>query len=238
MFPSKGRKKRRKTSHNQSIEARDGPSELPAAAPHHIEKQQLSRSKVDRQKIHEDKLALSQKLRQLSSQKRLKECVDLYESAVHDELRDAHHASIAVDCCARCGDVYEAERIVNEMLSQQSSQKLQRKGKTNHQSYFWEGRKQFSYKQVPIQAWTALLKGYVHSGMMAKAYSLFDRLCDAHRSSLSAIEGEGGGKKNRKKSKTGEVENGPNVRTFNTLLRGCLWTATSLTFGETQHCGQ
>ena len=233
MFPSKGRKRRRKTSHNQSIEARDGPSELPAAAPHHIEKQQLSRSKVDRQKIHEEKLALSQKLRQLSSQKRLKECVDLYESAVHDELRDAHHASIAVDCCARCGDVYEAERIVSEMLSQQSSQKLQRKGKTYHQSYFWEGRKQFSYKQVPIQAWTALLKGYVHSGMMAKAYSLFDHLCDAHRSSLSSIEGEGGGKKNGKKRKTGEVENGPNVRTFNTLLRGCLWTATSLTIGDT-----
>ena len=233
--PSKGngRKKRRKNSHNQCIEAHDGRSELPAAAPHHIEKQQLRRRLVDRAKIHEEKLALSQKLRQLSSQKRLKECVDLYESAAHDELRDAHHASIAVDCCARCGDVYEAERIVSEMLSQQSSQKSLHKEHTHHQSYFWEDRKQFSYKQVPIQAWTALLKGYVHSGMMCKAYSLFDHLCDAHRSSLSAIDGEGGGKKNGKKRKTGEVENGPNVRTFNTLLRGCLWTATSLTIGDT-----
>ncbi len=68
--------------------------------------------------------------------------------------------------------------------------------------------------------------------MMARAYSLFDHLCNAHRYAISAIDGEGGGKKNRKKRKTDEAENGPNVRTFNTLLRGCLWTATSLTFGE------
>jgi pentatricopeptide repeat protein len=177
-------------------------------------------------------------LRQLSSQKRLRECVDLYASAAHDELRDAHHGSIVIDCCARCGDVREAERIVSEMLSQQSSRKSQHREKTRQHSYFWEDHKQFSYKQVPIQAWTALLKGYAHSGMMARAYSLFDHLCNAHRYAISAIDGEGGGKKNRKKRKTDEAENGPNVRTFNTLLRGCLCTATSLTFGETQHCGQ
>jgi pentatricopeptide repeat protein len=233
MSPSKGRKRRRKTSHSQSIEAHDGSYELLVVDPHHVEKQQLRRRQVDRQKIHEEKLALSQKLRQLSSQKRLKECVDLYESAAHDELRDAHHGSIAVDCCARCGDVHEAERIVSEMLSQQSSRKSQHRGKLHQQSYFWEDRKQFSYKQVPIQAWTALLKGYVHSGMMAKAYSLFNHLCDAHRSALSAIDGESGRKKNRKTREVNEVENGPNVRTFNTLLRGCLWTATLLTVGDT-----
>lgn len=201
----------------------------------------------DRQQIHEDKLALSQKLRQLSSQKRLKECIDLYESAVYDKLRDAHHGSIVVDCCARCGDIHEAERILGSMLvssqkqtSRQSRQ--QQKGNKRRQSslYFWENHKHFSYKHVPIQAWTALLKGYVHSGVMAKAYSLFQHLCDAHShrsSTTSAIIGHNDnddddksvGKLNRKKrTTTTVVENGPNVRTFNTLLRGCLWTATSI----------
>jgi pentatricopeptide repeat protein len=236
MSPSKGRMKRRKRSHDQSAEARDGSSKLPAAASQNSRKPKhpLHHRQVDRQKIHEEKLALSQQLRQLSSQKRLRECVDLYESAVNNELRDVHHGSIVIDCCARCGDINEAERIVNSMLSQQTSLKSQKEETMHQHSCFWEDHRQISYTKVPIQAWTALMKGYVHSGMMAKAYSLFEHLCGASRSAISAIDGEGGEKKNRKKRKVGEAE-GPNVRTFNTLLRGCLWTATSLTFGDSSN---
>jgi len=200
------KKKKRKRSHKST----DGGGNQ--------HQQQLS--KVDKQKTHEEKLALSQQLRQLSSQKRLKECIELYKSTTNDELRDAHHGSIVVDCCARCGDVQQAEKIVYDMLSQSSQSKSQQKDNNIIPSYFWQEYKQITYKAVPIQAWTALLKGYVHSGMMDKADSLFTYLCDTHRAILLASNN---GSKKRKR----ETENGVNVRTLNTLLRGCLWTATS-----------
>jgi len=207
MDHTKHKKKRRKRSHKST----DGGGN----------QHQQQVSKVDKQKRHEEKLVLSQQLRQLSSQKRLKECIELYKSPTNDELRDAHHGSIVVDCCARCGDVQQAEKIVYDMLSTTSQSKSSQKDIKVIPAYFWQEYKQFSYKTVPIQAWTALLKGYVHSGMMDKADSLFTYLCDTHRAILLASNN---GSKKRKR----DAENGVNVRTLNTLLRGCLWTATSL----------
>lgn len=218
MDPPKHKRKRRKRSHNHNKSEGDatrhssGQTAASHSRGHKDRPQKKNLSPIDKQKRHEEALALSQQLRQLSSQKRLKECIDMYHSPTYDELRDAHHGSIVVDCCARCGDVEAAEKIVNGMLQSRKS------SKNEPCQYFWEGYKHFSYKQVPIQAWTALLKGYVHSGMMAKADSLFQYLC--------AVQTSDGGNKQRKR-KSG-ADNGLNVRTLNTLLRGCLWTATSL----------
>lgn len=157
----------------------------------------------------------------------MQECLDLYRSSTNDELRDAHHGSIVVDCCARCGDANEAERVVNEMLlvSQSKQTSMNEKQRTDRKQphYFWESCKRFSYKHVPIQAWTALLKGYVHSGMMEKADSLFNHLCDVHHHLSTTTTTNTGTKRKRDGH-----DNGPNVRTLNTLLRGCLWTATSI----------
>ncbi len=226
------RKKRRKQRHNQCRNVDDD-----GRHDSHARRQPAAPSttvgKIDRQKKHEEALALSQQLRLLSSQKRMQECLNLYRASSNDELRDAHHGSIVIDCCARCGDANEAERVVNEMLlvsrSKQTSsssssssankKSLHEKQRTGHRQphYFWEEYNRFSYKYVPIQAWTALLKGYAHLGMMEKADSLFHHL--AHN-----MIAPGGTKRKRDGN-----ENGPNVRTLNTLLRGCLWTATSLT---------
>ncbi len=91
------------------------------------------------------------------------------------------------------------------------------------------------YKRVPIQAWTALLKAYAHSGEMSKADSLFTYLMSSSSSSSSSSSlagGNGGGGKKRKHTndtKNNHHKNSPNVRTFNTLLRGCMWTAASIT---------
>ena len=74
---------------------------------------------------------------------------------------------------------------------------------------------------VPIQAWTALLKAYVHSGEMSKADSLFEYLIQMSSSATSASPSPAAAANKNKK-------NGPNVRTFNTLLRGCMWTAASI----------
>ncbi|KAL7544389.1 hypothetical protein ACHAWF_007767 [Thalassiosira exigua] len=188
----------------------------------HQQQQQQQQGREDRQKRHQEKLALSQRLRGLSSQKRLRECVALYRSPANDELRDAHHASVVVDCCARCGDVDEAEAVVGGLLRPSSG--TTRGDDGPEEGYFWERRRPEASKGVPIQAWTALLKGYVHSGMMAKADALFRHLCSAES---PAPEADDGSHKKRKRAKDGR-ENGANVRTLNTLLRGCLWTATSL----------
>ena len=158
----------------------------------------------------QEALALSEKLRQLSSKKRRKECLELYRSPINAAIRDGYHGSIVVDCCARCGDIVEAENTVIDMMQANKHNKLtqQRDG-----HFFWLDDP-LSYQKVPIQAWTALLKGYAHKGEMGKADSLFGYLCSTTpaKSILS--------KKRKQK-------HDPNVRTLNTVLRGCMWTATS-----------
>ncbi len=181
-------------------------------------------SPIEKQQIHQRKLDLSQQLRALSSQKRLAECLRLYNSLSNDELRDAHHGSIVVDCCARCGDVVEAEGVVIGMLRGKSDVTKQQQQRESE--YFWVQSSSSSYyKRVPIQAWTALLKAYAHSGEMSKADSLFEYLM----SSSSSAAASGAGKKRKQADDKNNHRNSPNVRTFNTLLRGCMWTAASIT---------
>ena len=60
---------------------------------------------------------------------------------------------------------------------------------------------------INIETNTALLKGYAHAGLMHMGASLFQQMC------------------------RGKGRNRPNVRTLNTLLRGCLWTAASVGMG-------
>jgi len=124
-------------------------------------------------------LALSSKLKELSSRKRLQEALRLYHDASNDAVRDGHHGSIMVDCCSRCGDVKAGERIVSDMEA--------------------------AGTHVSLQAKTALLKGYSHSGQIKKGIELYRSMCASR-----------------------DRRDQPNVRTLNTLLRGCLWTAASL----------
>lgn len=126
-------------------------------------------------------LEFSRKLKDLSRQKKLDEAVSLYWSSQYDEIRDEHHACIVVDCCARCGDVTAAEQIVHQLQQ-------------NHGD-----------SGINVETQTALLKAYVHAGMMTEAMRLF-RSIDK-----------------------------PNVRTLNTLLRGCLWTAAAPTQQQHHH---
>lgn len=120
-------------------------------------------------------MALSAQLKDYSRQKRLDEAIALYwkKDAV---VRDEHHACIVVDCCARCGSVQEAEKIVEELKKR--------------------------VDKINVTTMTALLKGYAHSGRMQRAIEVFRDMCDEK-----------------------ELWDRPNVRTLNTLLRGCLWTA-------------
>lgn len=50
-------------------------------------------------------LALSAKLKEFSTQKRLQDALDLYWHESNDDVRDGHHACILVDCSARCGAI-------------------------------------------------------------------------------------------------------------------------------------
>jgi pentatricopeptide repeat protein len=58
--------------------------------------------------------------------------------------------------------------------------------------------------KINVTTQTALLKGYAHAGQMPKAVAVFREMCAEE-----------------------ETWDQPNVRTLNTLLRGCLWTAAA-----------
>ena len=106
----------------------------------------------------------------------------------------------------------EAERVVTSMLGTDVTK----------DQYIWEKYDHIPYKRMPIQAWTALLKGYVHGGLMAKADSLFMALCGN-----AAADVNDGSSKKRKRVERNHGDRA-NVRTLKTLLRGCLWSAATL----------
>lgn len=125
----------------------------------------------------EEAIALSTELKTLSIQKRLNDALKLYYDPSNDSVRDEYHACIIIDCCSRCGHIQGALKVVQSLQKQQRG-------------------------NVNVQTKTALLKGYVHSGMIRDAFLLYQDM-------------------NQMKNKSQR----PNVRTLNTLLRGCLWSA-------------
>ena len=131
-----------------------------------------------RQGPSNEALLLSEELKELSRQKKLDEALALYRSPSKKNILDGHHACIIVDCCARCGSFAEGEQIVKELVD--------------------------SGTHVNVETKTALMKGFAHSGQIAKADNLFSSMC----------------------SEKARVDR-PNVRTVNTILRGCLWSAAS-----------
>lgn len=58
-----------------------------------------------RQPPSEAALALSAKLKEYSTQKRLDDALKLYWHESNDSIRDEHHACIMIDCSARCGAI-------------------------------------------------------------------------------------------------------------------------------------
>jgi tRNA G46 methylase TrmB len=134
----------------------------------------LTNKKRKRQLVSQEALALSAQLKDLSRQKRLDQVLHLYWNA---KDRDAHHACMVIDCCARCGHVAEAERVFQSQPDTSSCN---------------------------VEMHTALLKAFAHAGQIYKADALFSTMCEPQSQVI------------------------PNVRTLNTLLRGCLWTATCI----------
>eukprot|EP00559_Dactyliosolen_fragilissimus_P004037 CAMPEP_0184859472 /NCGR_PEP_ID=MMETSP0580-20130426/4460_1 /TAXON_ID=1118495 /ORGANISM="Dactyliosolen fragilissimus" /LENGTH=994 /DNA_ID=CAMNT_0027356111 /DNA_START=159 /DNA_END=3143 /DNA_ORIENTATION=+ len=165
-------------------------------------------------------LEFSSVLKDYSSKKMLREALEYYHHPSKDDLRDVHHGSIVVDCCARCGDFHEAERVVLDMHTTLSRKKKgdgvllltppasaadndididkKKKDENSMGIHIYRGG------GVPVQAHTALMKAYAHAGKMERAMTLYRQMFHLQN------------KKER-----------PNIRTFNTLLRGCMWTAST-----------
>lgn len=140
---------------------------------------QAQKKPKKRKKLSQGALRLSSKLQELSQKKLLSQALEIYWDSQNEKIRDGFHACIAVDCCARCGDMEEAEKIIKE---------VKRSGRV-----------------VNVETKTALIKGYSHSGDMARSSEIFESMC-----------------------KEKAFEHQPNVRTLNTFLRGCMWTAATL----------
>jgi pentatricopeptide repeat protein len=186
------------TSSSSSVERKD-PKRKRRHHHHHSDKEQMNRTstlsidktkkkfkkdhgsrpsnfrKKKQQPPSSQALELSKQLQALSRQKKLTEALDLYWNNKNDNCiqRDEHHACIVIDCCAKCGDVSNAERIFHTSSLQPN-------------------------KHPNVTTQTALLKVYVHAGEIDKAMTLFQNI------------------------------HTPNIRTLNTLLRGCLWTPVGL----------
>lgn len=141
----------------------------------HHEKQNsgIKRQRPHTKKLSAEAIELTKQLQEYSRHKRLDQALQLYWSRENNSVRDGHHACILVDCCARCGDVEEAEKVI-EALGENCN----------------------------VETNTALIKAYAHSGRILQAIELFRKMSTSK-------------------------DNKPNVRTLNTLLRGCLWTASA-----------
>jgi hypothetical protein len=104
--PSRGKKRRRRRMANRGapVESSASPASLNTAQPD--KKRKFSQSKRSRrQGPSEEALALSTKLKEYSSQKRLSEALELFWHPSSDSIRDGHHACIVIDCSARCGSI-------------------------------------------------------------------------------------------------------------------------------------
>lgn len=134
--------------------------------------------------LSREALDLSFQLKECSKNKNLAEALSLFWDKSKEGIRDQFHASIAIDCCARCGALDEITRILKSLKEPAS-----------------------------VEANTGAMKGYCHGGDMRQASQLFDAMLKA---------------KSAKRK--------PNIRTLNTLLRGCLWTAATLNTDD-QICG-
>ena len=187
--PNKKRKKASfQTSSSASSQSNNDNHNIMKKKTQQQQRKHTSSSNFQRKQKHHkppsDKaIALSSQLKLLSSQKKLQQALDLYYDPSNNDIRDEHHACILIDCCGRCGDIAKGEKIVEEIM--------------------------MKAKVVNVQTKTALLKGYVHSGMIRHASLLYKEMVES----------------NRKRDR-------PNVRTLNTFLRGCLWSAATAFFSN------
>ena len=134
--------------------------------------------------LSREALDLSFQLKECSKNKNLAEALSLFWDKNKEGIRDQFHASIAIDCCARCGALDEINRILKSLKEPAS-----------------------------VETNTGAMKGYCHGGDMRAASQLFDAMLKAK-----------------------SVKRKPNIRTLNTLLRGCLWTAATMNTDD-QICG-
>jgi len=125
--------------------------------------------------VNPQALELSSTLKELSNQKQLKQALRLYNDVANENIRDAHHGSIMIDCCSRCGDIDQAENIFRRMVLE-----VQKRQKNENDT-------DITQYQISVQAYTALMKGYSHSGQMDKAAELYRTMC-TFRSKSSCIE--------------------------------------------------
>ncbi|GMH88268.1 hypothetical protein TrST_g6923 [Triparma strigata] len=115
-------------------------------------------------------LALNTSLQSLCRSKNGKSCLNLYLTS--PSPTDSHHASIVLNSLVRSGLILEAEKFLKTIENNM---------------------------KVTTQAYTCMIKGYVHSGDLVSAKRIIDKMFKSKRFQ-------------------------PNVRTINTFLRGGMWS--------------
>ena len=149
-------------------------------------------------------LEFSTHLKELVRQKNLHSLLKCYYSNTYDDIRDEHHACIVIDACAKGGgtdhDVTTGETHSYTSNSIDTAEQIiSHLQQQAPSSSGVTSQHQKTLSSFNVETLTALLKVYVHAGNLPKGWELF-RTHIIH----------------------------PNVRTLNTLLRGCLWSAVTM----------
>jgi len=157
------------------------------------------RPKISRRGPTPEAMQLSSQLKEFSIQKNLQDCLDLYWNN-NNNANDR----IIRDGHHACIVIDCCGRCGSIQQGEEIYHELEKSG-----------------EEISVHTKTALLKGYAHSGMLSKASQLYHKMMEDTRRN---------GDKNNGYGHSGRRDcDRPNVRTLNTLLRGCLWTAASLT---------
>lgn len=103
----KKRRRRQKGNHDKSVKSSDADDDVKMAGTKRKSASETMRPQKSSKRFRpsEAALALSAKLKEYSTQKRLDDALELYWDESNDSIRDEHHACIVIDCSARCGAV-------------------------------------------------------------------------------------------------------------------------------------
>jgi pentatricopeptide repeat protein len=137
-----------------------------------------------------------------ANRKELSKAKEIFEQVKQYKIENKHTYAAMINVAIRCGLIDYAEELFQEIKSMK-----------------------YNYKDVVL--YTTLMKGYCLYHMMLKAENLFDELISHYKNALnrstSSIQEKNTEDQHAKNSKDSNITSLiPNVRTINTLLRGCI----------------
>jgi tRNA G46 methylase TrmB len=163
---------------------------------------------IEKKKSNEDApnvYAFNQQISQCASRKELNQAQEIFQKVKDFSIANKHTYAAMMNVAIRCGQIQYAEQLFQEIKALK-----------------------YNYKDVVL--YTTLMRGFCLNHLIMKAEHLLDELVMHYKNSVSKANSE---------LKEGETKTDtpvntsliPNVRTINTILRGCIQNG-NLTIAE------